>query len=77
MMMYLQLTPSELFYGLSDFSNILSVLDAITNLNAYFSFYNHKRLHQSLNYRTPAIMYLVKPGGQYELAQTRSNQALR
>lgn len=34
-----------------------SVLDAITNLNAYFSFYNYKRLHQSLNYRTPAIVH--------------------
>jgi putative transposase len=33
-----------------------SVLDAITNLDVYFSFYNHKRLHQSLNDRTPAIL---------------------
>lgn len=34
-----------------------SVPDAIANLNAYFSFYNHKRLHQSLNYQTPAIIH--------------------
>ncbi|MGA7934363.1 MAG: IS3 family transposase, partial [Kovacikia sp.] len=34
-----------------------SVLDAITNLDAYFSFYNHKRLHQSLNYQPPAIVH--------------------
>lgn len=34
-----------------------SVPDAVTNLNAYFSFYNHTRLHQSLNYRTPAHVH--------------------
>jgi putative transposase len=33
------------------------VLDVITNLDAYFSFYNHKRLHQSLNYQPPAIVH--------------------
>lgn len=28
-------------------------------LTAYFHFYNHERLHQSLAYRTPAALYLV------------------
>jgi transposase InsO family protein len=28
-------------------------------LHAYFRFYNHERLHQSLNYRTPAEVHLV------------------
>lgn len=28
-------------------------------LSAYFHFYNHERLHQSLNYRTPAAVYLA------------------
>lgn len=30
-------------------------------LAAYFNFYNHKRLHQSLDYRTPAEAYLAPP----------------
>ncbi|MYC24063.1 MAG: transposase [Caldilineaceae bacterium SB0662_bin_25] len=30
-----------------------------TGLNAYFDFYNHERLHQSLNYRTPAEEHFV------------------
>lgn len=28
-------------------------------LTAYFHFYNHERLHQSLDYRTPAALYLA------------------
>ena len=31
-----------------------SVREAIRNLQAYFTFYNHERLHQSLDYQTPA-----------------------
>ncbi len=31
-----------------------SVPEAMSNLRAYFTFYNHERLHQSLDYRTPA-----------------------
>ena len=32
--------------------------DAFTSLKAYFRFYNSKRLHQSLGYRTPASLYV-------------------
>lgn len=34
-----------------------SVADAISSLNAYFKFYNNQRLHQSLNYRSPASIH--------------------
>jgi putative transposase len=33
------------------------VPDAITGLGAYFEFYNRERLHQSLDYKTPAAVY--------------------
>jgi putative transposase len=35
-----------------------SVSDAVSNLRAYFTFYNHERLHQSFAYQTPAQVYL-------------------
>lgn len=35
-----------------------SVPEAIRNLRDYFTFYNQERLHQSLNYQTPAQVYL-------------------
>ena len=40
--------------------------EARTSLTVYFLFYNHERLHQRLDYRTPAEVYLgegvdVKP----------------
>ena len=35
-----------------------SVADAVSNLRAYFTLYNHERLHQALDYRTPAQVYL-------------------
>ena len=38
-----------------------SVPSARANLDAYFRFYNHERLHQSLDYQTPAAVYGVKP----------------
>lgn len=34
-----------------------SVPEAIRNLDAYFRFYNDERLHQALEYRTPATVY--------------------
>jgi putative transposase len=34
-----------------------TVRSAIEQLGAYFRFYNHERLHQSLGYRTPAQVY--------------------
>jgi putative transposase len=34
-----------------------SVSDAIQNLDAYFQFYNQQRLHQSLDYRPPAVIH--------------------
>jgi putative transposase len=37
-----------------------SVLDAVSNLRAYFEFYNYERIHQALDYQTPAQVYLSK-----------------
>jgi putative transposase len=33
------------------------VAEARAGIAGYFQFYNHKRLHQSLDYRTPAAVY--------------------
>ena len=33
--------------------------EAERRLGAYFEFYRHERIHQSLNYRTPAAVYRV------------------
>jgi putative transposase len=35
-----------------------SVREAQAGIAGYFQFYNHERLHQSLDYRTPAAIYL-------------------
>ena len=40
---------------LSDFENVKA---ARHGLEEYFAFYNHERLHQSLDYQTPASVYL-------------------
>jgi putative transposase len=34
-----------------------NVGEAVSGLGQYFDFYNHRRLHQSLSYRTPAAIY--------------------
>lgn len=34
-----------------------NVGDAVSGLGRYFDFYNHRRLHQSLQYQTPAQVY--------------------
>lgn len=36
----------------------ISLQDAHAGLKAYFDFYNNERLHQSLNYKTPAGIYI-------------------
>ena len=33
------------------------VSEARAGIDNYFQFYNHQRLHQSLDYRTPAAIY--------------------
>jgi putative transposase len=38
--------------------DLQSVQQAWLGLRDFFQFYNHERLHQSLNYRTPAEVYL-------------------
>jgi putative transposase len=38
-----------------------SVTEARTGIERYFRFYNQERLHQSLNYRTPAALYRSQP----------------
>jgi len=42
---------------LNDFQ---TVNQAYSGLKEYFEFYNHKRIHQSLEYQTPAEVYLKK-----------------
>jgi putative transposase len=37
-----------------------TVPEAINSLGRYFEFYNRERLHQSLNYRTPEVVYQQK-----------------
>jgi putative transposase len=37
-----------------------SVAEARTGIERYFRFYNQARIHQSLDYRTPAAIYLAK-----------------
>ena len=34
-----------------------SVTEARAGIDGWFRFYNHERLHQSLDYRTPAALY--------------------
>jgi len=40
--------------------DIASVADARSGFETYFQFYNHERLHQSLDYKTPAEVYWGK-----------------
>ncbi|MCD6274069.1 MAG: integrase core domain-containing protein [Deltaproteobacteria bacterium] len=40
--------------------NYETVREAIQDIGEYFGFYNNERLHQSLDYRTPAEIYFGK-----------------
>jgi putative transposase len=40
--------------------NYETIKEARTNISAYFHFYNTERLHQSLNYKTPAEIYFKR-----------------
>jgi putative transposase len=45
------------------------VLDVKDGLNRYFNIYNNRRLHQSLNYQTPAEVYFNKGGMDLQTAE--------
>jgi putative transposase len=38
-----------------------SVIEALRGLEEYFDFYNNERMHQSLNYQTPAMIHFKQP----------------
>jgi putative transposase len=42
---------------IKDYQN---VPEAVSDLRAYFEFYNDERIHQALDYQTPAQVYLSK-----------------
>jgi hypothetical protein len=44
--------------------------EAREGLRAYFRFYNEQRLHQALDYRTPAEVYEGRAGGESRRAGT-------
>jgi putative transposase len=40
-----------------------SLKDLLMGLTRYFMFYNEERLHQSLGYKTPKVVYQTAAGG--------------
>ena len=42
--------------------------EARAQLSAYFDFYNRRRLHQSLDYRTPDEMYFGAQNSEFAMA---------
>jgi putative transposase len=46
-------------------------VEARAGLDAFFGFYNRERLHQALEYRTPAEVYEERPGGERDGAVAR------
>ena len=46
--------------------------EAREGLRAYFRFYNEQRLHQALDYRTPAEVYEGRAGGERDRAAART-----
>ena len=43
-----------------------SVPEAVQSLSAYFTFYNQERLHQALDYQTPATVHWSTEGKRAE-----------
>ena len=53
---------------LNAYENGLSLMLGLTE---YFSYYNHQRPHQSLNYKTPAQVYLDRVEGEKDFIKTK------
>ncbi|PYU54775.1 MAG: hypothetical protein DMG55_30380 [Acidobacteria bacterium] len=53
-------SPMAVKYEEVYLKDYVDVLEAMSNLKSYFTFYNHERPHQSLGYQTPAAIYFTK-----------------
>jgi putative transposase len=51
--------PGSFLASAEDLKDYESVTEARAGIERYFRFYNHERLHQSLDYRTPAAVHLA------------------